>query len=877
MFNNDELKVMEEMENQIKQELENYQTAISMLKEAEEKAGRNTLSIEEFNNVINAIGKLPQEKVEALKPFSQKVFDMLVKRLLREADYSLNIADLEKATDFILNYMETTSVYEEEITKINNRIIEKDNRLKEQIDKLLEEAKDSLKRKPIKEAQRLVKYLSKEADRVDYVEKINDIIEKYIKPKELSDRIKRNFKKAENFIEEADLRGEFEPLIDAKKLLEETEKLVSKVKDIEEKNSFNSMILDLSIKLSNVENEYTIVDAKEVDTYYPKQLNKTFNLIREELKKETMNVDALNELIKNASTYVKEVKTDKKRDFYIKKLETLIDEARAKEQNLIATNDSNVEAEEQPTEPELVEEQPVESETIFGNVDEEIEEARQSVLTDVDRERKFYELYKKAFKELDMNAVDEAATIVNDINNEELKNQLTILLNFEKDYVNNMLNVNRNNAPVGATEEESVEEIEEEPIVEVEDPVVEQPIQEEPIPVEEPEIEVEGHIVEEEPEVVIDHQDDLYNTAKEKVEIANRTRHPEDVANAANAIEALEGDSRKTELFNELAKAVENSNAQENIVEQTNENASENMTAFEASLNRAKEIVAINGNITNGRVNELVRLAKELDADTLSTYVNDVNDIIMYYNMVEAQKKQKEELADFDTKVGLLDKLEAMATAAKRKFRSKRKAKYIRQYNDAKSLNNTRRAQKAMDKILDSEDITNHKVIITATRIKSIQALLEDVKYDIAESTEKNDDKKLVKLNAEKNELEAELQDCKSVFENAVYEDLIRKITDAHIIRNAERVKGIITTIALCLSYYPDSTMLIWLKNMFMSEVEKEHSITDIEKLSYEYEFAKVKKFYELFGDLYTSYNAMDFEDLSKDEDFKQYGIHSIK
>ncbi len=860
MFNNDELQVMNDARTQMEEELANYNNAVSIIQEAEDKASRNVLTIEEHGLMIDAINKLSQQNIDTLKPFAQKVFDMLVKRLLKDADYSLNMADLDKAKDFILKYMETTSVYEDQITQINNKIIEKDNRIKEDIEKLLEEAKDSLKRKPIKDAKKLIENLINEDDREKYNTMIEDIIENYIKPKELKDKIERNFKKADNFIKEANVRGEFEPLIDAKNLLIENEALIKKVKDIDLKNEFNSKLLDFNIKLSNVENDINTPVVERVDHYYPRQLDKIFTAIRKELKNDPMNVDSLNELIKNAADFVKLIKDEDKRNSYITKLEKLIDDARKREKELgVSTTTSENDEDEVET---------IEEETQTS--------VKTPVVTDADREKSFYVLYKKAFHELDLDAISVAEKIIEDINNSELKEQLRNLLNFEKDYVNSKLNVINK----GASEEEIIEEVEEKSSPKGSGDSEEPDASEEKAtPVESEEKPVTPEVPEEKIEEKLDVQDDIYNNAKEKVEIAKKTRHPEDVNFATNAIEKLDDkDPRKEELYKDLAKVFEVSNTQEQSVEQQKQSKNdEELTAFEASLNRAKEIIANNGNITNGRVTELVRLAKELDSESLAKHVNDVNDIIMYYNMNKALDKQHSELMDYDTKVGLLEKFSAIAIASARKVVSKHKAKLIRTFKKAESANKTSKAKRIMNMILEADDITNSYVILTAKRIKADQALLQEIEEDIAIAITSKNENELAELNAEKHELEQQIQSEKEEFENAAYADLIEKVDDVSITKNPSRLKGIITTIALCLSYYPNSEKLNNLKQEIMYRVEKEESIDSLTKASFEYEFAQISKFYELFGDLYTSYNAMDFEDLSKSEDFKQYGIHSIR
>ena len=240
--------------------------------------------------------------------------------------------------------------------------------------------------------------------------------------------------------------------------------------------------------------------------------------------------------------------------------------------------------------------------------------------------------------------------------------------------------------------------------------------------------------------------------------------------------------------------------------------------------------------------------------------------------MSKANKEQKDYLNN-TAKTGKIEKIKAMGIATLRKFRNKHKAKYIRVYEKAIVKNKTKVADIVMDRILDADDISNSKALISIYNIQDIQARINELEKEINDNTDTKDSN----IEHKYQEAKEELKEEQKIFEVYVYDDMVSKVDDPEIVNSTKRTEGMLTTLTLCLSYYPESIKIKSLINKLMFEVNCSDNFDELAKESYKYEIDQVSEFNKLNKVPYISYDPAKFEDLSKSEDYTKYGLYKMR
>ena len=300
------------------------------------------------------------------------------------------------------------------------------------------------------------------------------------------------------------------------------------------------------------------------------------------------------------------------------------------------------------------------------------------------------------------------------------------------------------------------------------------------------------------------------------------------------------------------------------------ENIDELLNSLEAITNEKKKI-------TDADINLLVSMVKNKWSSNLYDSIDRINKIILYYNACNELEIQEEELNNTNTKVDAYAKLDAKNIAMKRKNLLNNKDKFVKKYNSAIESNNERLAAKMMGKITEAEDITDSNVIILIYEIKALMAKIKKIDEKLEENKKIGDEAIELNLLNKKDEMLVDLKNLQKDFEEYAYYDLVDKIEDNGIYKSSDRIKGVVTTLALCLSFVPESKTLNSLKDAIIYKINTENSIDRHLVESCVYEFTKVIEFNKFFNKPYVSYDPCKFEDLSLNDNYLNYGLYKVK
>ena len=497
------------------------------------------------------------------------------------------------------------------------------------------------------------------------------------------------------------------------------------------------------------------------------------------------------------------------------------------------------------------------------------EEKEVIINNDADIEKVFHATIDKVYDTLDISYYDEAIKLLDNMSNEELKKQLLKVADYSKRYVDVRTNTVK---PVEADKDarKAIDEFIDEKIIddvledETEDKVETKEEKENVDPFEEiiigeifddkkeepVEDEIEETTVE---EIEKDIEAEERAAAEKLVEKAKNTKLPEDINAAINFVKKLVNKDDKDELTKEISSIIFTDSKEEKVVEEKidDEEATVDMESFKELLNELLSEKNDNKEISSNKLNKILNMAKVLDKEQLEEHKDVINEIVDYANAKEQVKEQNGFLLNVKTKVGKFAKAIAMIAALKSKNAAKRKVKYVRKYNYAKDNDDYNKANIYLAKLIEADEFNDYRINYYAQKIQATMALL------------KNDPN-----NAE---LKEDLEDYKKVFEAVAYDDLADKTTDMDLMKSEDRRNGLATSIAQCLAFVPESKKL----NALKKDLLDYKSMTDIEKASYEYEFDSIKKFYEVSGNSFVSYDPSEFKYQDGKEEIK--GVHTYK